>query len=123
MFLWCSEKFGFFKKNIMGICFCFKQNISRCGIRGCFRLSTAADYDLPHALVGDSFGRCVVFGILELFRGYIHNCQGLERLCVLLVNCCLLRSYMQRRNKKKLNILTAKIQLVSRNLMPLSSRK
>jgi hypothetical protein len=28
-------------------CFCFNP---RCGIWGCFRLSTAADYDLPYAL-------------------------------------------------------------------------
>ena len=34
-----------------------------------------------------------------------------------------LSSYVKRRNKKKLDILTAKIKLAPRNLTPLISRK
>jgi hypothetical protein len=44
----CGENFGFFKKikhrNVLGIWFCFNPS--------CFRLSTAAEYDLPRALAG-----------------------------------------------------------------------
>ena len=44
----CSETFASLKKhrNIIILCFCFNP---RCRIWGCFRLSTAADYDLPCA--------------------------------------------------------------------------
>ena len=36
----------------MCICFCFNP---KCGVCSCFRLSTAADYDLSHALAGMGF--------------------------------------------------------------------
>jgi hypothetical protein len=46
--------FGFFKKkthrNIMGTSFGFTP---RCGTWGCFRLSTAADYNLLQVLAGE----------------------------------------------------------------------
>ena len=48
----CSDNFEMFvskKKKKLKICFCFNP---RCGIWGCLRLSTAADYDLPRALAG-----------------------------------------------------------------------
>lgn len=48
-FLWQQFwHFDFFKtcRNIIRICFCF---IPRYRTQGCIRLSTAADYDLPHA--------------------------------------------------------------------------
>jgi hypothetical protein len=46
----CSENFDFFEKpKYYGNMFHFN---SRCGIQYCLRLSTAADYDLPHAVVG-----------------------------------------------------------------------
>jgi hypothetical protein len=50
-------KFGLFffltkYRNIIRISFHFNP---RCGMWGCFRLSTAADYDLPHTLVGVRF--------------------------------------------------------------------
>jgi hypothetical protein len=43
--------FGFFEKPRSIIRICFHPD-ARCGIWGCFRLSAAADYDLPHALAG-----------------------------------------------------------------------
>ena len=53
---WCSENFGYLvslkkkkHRNVIRLCFCFNP---RYRIWDCFRLSTAADYDLPHALAG-----------------------------------------------------------------------
>jgi hypothetical protein len=43
----CRENLGFFKKTEQEYAF-----NPRCGIWGCFRLPTAADYDLPWALAG-----------------------------------------------------------------------
>ena len=49
----CSDSLKFWillkNRNIIRLCFCFNP---RYGIWGRFRLSTAADYDLPHALAG-----------------------------------------------------------------------
>ena len=47
----CSENFGIFEKHRKILVMCFHFN-PRCGIWGWFRLSTAADYDLPRALAG-----------------------------------------------------------------------
>jgi hypothetical protein len=51
----CSENFGFFfllkriHRTIIRICFLL---YIRCGMWGCLRSSTVADYDLPHAIAG-----------------------------------------------------------------------
>ena len=80
------------KKKILRICFHFNP---RCGIWGCFRLFTAADYDLPLAGVwflpaAGSFCDCMMFGILGTFQR-VYKCQGPKRLsgCWLVV-CWLL---------------------------------
>ena len=76
---WQFWNFGVFEKNrnIIRICFCFNP---RCGIWGCFRLSTAADYDLPHALARALFCQLQIVSArvwcLEfwgLFRG-VYKC-------------------------------------------------
>lgn len=48
----CSENFDLSENIKIIIRMCFHFN-TRCGIWGCFRVSTAADYDLLHALTGE----------------------------------------------------------------------
>lgn len=73
----------------------------------------------------DSFYECSV-EILGTFQR-VCKCSGPGEVGVvgllLVVGCGLLSSCVRRGNKKKLNILTAKIKLDPRNLTPLTSRK
>jgi hypothetical protein len=112
-----GDLFSLKNRNIMGIWFCFNP---RCGIWGSFRLSTTADYDLPHALAGTWFCQLQIVSAtvwhLEfwgLFRGYCNARAWRDRVgCWLVVgghglsNSCVQR----RNNKKKLGILRAKPQ-------------
>ena len=79
---WQFGNISFFEKhrNIVRICFHFNPS---CGIWRCFRLSTAADYDLPHALAWAWFCQLQIVSsavwhleFCELQR--VYKCQGLE---------------------------------------------
>lgn len=98
--------------------------------RASFRLSTAADLDLPRALAGAWFCQlqinCVTFGILETFWR-VYKCYGPERQSELLLVCWLVvvgcwwlgfvSSCAQRRTnkKKKSAIWMVKLKLAPRS--------
>jgi hypothetical protein len=130
---WCRSPGGILEfsfknhRNIIRRCFRFTP---RCGMWGCFRLSTAVDCDLPHACSSqdlvlspaDSFCNCVTFGILGTFQR-VYTCWGSKRLvgCWLVVGRGLLSRCAQRRNKK-VNITMVKLRLAPRNSTPVISR-
>ena len=68
-----------------------------------------------------SFCDCVTSGILGTFKKVYINARALRGVvgCLLVtVGCGLLSSHVQRRNNKKLDILTVKIKFAPRNSMP-----
>ena len=123
--------FVFKHRNALEICF-----NPRCGIWSCFRSSIAANYDLPSALAGMLFCQLQTVSTnvwhLKFWRllkrsinaralreaaaaaSYWLDGWWLDAVCY-----SLLSGHAQQYEKKKLDILTAKIQLAPRKSTPI----